>query len=66
MRLARLHEQRKERQSAVIDAMPAHAERLFPLRAIAIDDATAAADTGVVEQDLDSTGVDIPLHVGGK
>ena len=50
---ARLHQHRQERARAVIDAAPADVERLLPLRAIAADDAAAAADAGIVEEQMD-------------
>jgi hypothetical protein len=62
--LARLHQQRQERARGVVDAAPAHAERLLPQRAIAGDEAAAATDAGVVEQQVDV--IDLARHRRGK
>jgi hypothetical protein len=48
---------RQKRASAVIDAAPADVERAFPFVAAIGNHAAAAADTGVVEQQVDLVGL---------
>src|SRR6516225_6457005 len=49
----RAPQQRQKSARAVIDAVPADAERLFPFGAVTIDKDSAAADPGIVEQKMD-------------
>ena len=61
VRLVGAAQHRQERAAAVVDPAPADVEGLFPLGAGRIDEAAAAADAGVVEQQVDLVG----LLVGG-
>ena len=49
-------QQRQERPGAEVDAAPAHGEDLVPLLAGVDDEAAAAADPGVVEQQVEVIG----------
>ena len=55
-------QQRHEGAGAVVDAEPADVERALPLVAFAAHEAGAAADAGVVEQQVDVVGVVFGLH----
>src|SRR6516162_9452760 len=56
----RVPQQRQKGPRAVIYAVPAHTERLFPFGAVAID------KTGIVEEKMDMVGVEIAVHGSGK
>src|SRR6516162_4104542 len=56
--LVRLLQQRQKDPCAVIGAVPANAEGLFPFCPVAIDKAAASANTGIVEQKMDMIGVE--------
>ena len=56
VRVGLLH-YRQEGAGAVVDAAPAHVERPLPLLAAVGDHAAAAANSGVVEQQVDLVGV---------
>ena len=49
VRFACFHHQRQEGANAVVHATPADVERLFPLDAVAIDNAAAAANSRIVD-----------------
>jgi hypothetical protein len=51
-----LHHQRQEGAHAEIDAAPADVEGALPLIARAGEQAAAAADAGIVEQQMDLVG----------
>ncbi len=57
---------RQEGASAVVDAEPADVEGALPFRALVRDHAAAAADAGVVEQQVDLVGVVVARHLGGE
>src|SRR5215469_4469727 len=50
------HQHRQEEASAVVDPAPAYVECPFPLVAAMSEHAAAAADSGVVEKQLDLVG----------
>ena len=54
--LLRLQQHRQEGAGAVVDPAPAHVERPFPLLAAMGEHAAAAADTGIVEEEMDLVG----------
>jgi hypothetical protein len=54
--LIRLHQHRQEGADAEIDAAPADVERFLPLLARVGEQAAAAADAGIVEQQVDLVG----------
>ena len=57
--LARLLQQRQKGPCTVIDAVPADAKRPFPFCTAAVDEASTAADAGIVEQKMDVIGVEV-------
>ena len=59
-------QQRQKRTGAVIDTVPADAERSVPLCAAGIDKASAAADSGIVEQKMDTIGGEIACYGFGE
>src|SRR5262249_55715791 len=62
----RLPQQRQEGSRAIINTVPADAKRLVPVGAVAIDEAAATANTGVVEQQMDVISVKISCYGIGK
>src|SRR5271167_4276506 len=66
MAFVRLPQQRQEGACAVIDTVPADAEGLVPVCAIAVDEASAAANPGIVEQQMDMIRVEIARYGVGK
>ena len=58
--LVRFQHHRQEGAGAVVDPAPAHVERPFPLLAAMGEHAAAAADTGIVEEEMDLVGP-VPL-----
>src|SRR5271163_3635388 len=54
--LLRLQHHRQEGAGAVVDAAPAHVEGSFPLLAAMGEHAAAAADTGIIEEEMDLVG----------
>ena len=57
---------RQKRAGAVIDAAPADVERALPFVAVIGNHAAAAADTGVVEQQVDLVGLVAVGNLGAK
>src|ERR1700739_2876164 len=57
VRLIRLDEQRQEGADAEIDAAPADVEGALPLLARIGEQAAAASDAGIVEQEMDLVGL---------
>ena len=54
--LFRLQQHRQESAGAVVDPAPAHIECLFPFLTAMGEHAAAAADTGIVEEEMDLVG----------
>ena len=61
-----LQHHRQEGAGAVVDAEPADVEGALPFRALVRDHAAAAADAGVVEQQMDLVGVVLLGDLGGE
>src|SRR6516162_11821957 len=57
--LVRLLQQWQKGPRAEIDPVPADAKRPFPFCTAAIDEASTAANAGIVEQQMDVIGVEI-------
>ena len=60
MRLVGGQQHRQEGARGVVDPAPADVEGLLPLAPVAGDETAAAADAGVVEQQVDPVGVHVP------